>query len=242
MFKYKDFVSRNWAFISEESQRKIKKTKLLIAGCGLGSYIAELAVRLGFEEITILDDDKVELTNLNRQNYYLGDIGKKKVDCLKNSLKRINPKVKINFYDKRVERVQEINALLSKSEVVVNSFDISKIYFDLIENVAKEKKFVFLPFNVGFGSCLISLNYSNYEYFLNNYSDSKTDLELLLAIINNPDNKNNIKIPGYIKKGLKLLKSDIEKKKFNPQIGVASFVTAALTITEIIKFFEGKKK
>ena len=57
---------------------------MFLAGAGIGSVIAECALRLGFENITISHGDVVEITNLNRQNYIQGKIGKKKAEFLKN--------------------------------------------------------------------------------------------------------------------------------------------------------------
>ena len=73
---------RNNIHIKEEDQQRIKDFPVLIGGCGIGSYIAECLLRMGFENLTIADGDVVELTNLNRQNYTSKDIGIKKVFAL----------------------------------------------------------------------------------------------------------------------------------------------------------------
>ena len=61
--------SRNRLYVSEREQSIIKHYKILLGGAGVGSIIAECALRFGFEHITIIDGDKVEENNLNRQNY-----------------------------------------------------------------------------------------------------------------------------------------------------------------------------
>ncbi len=61
--------SRNRLYINEEEQEQIRKIPILFAGCGIGSNIAECALRFGFENITIVDGDVIENSNLNRQNY-----------------------------------------------------------------------------------------------------------------------------------------------------------------------------
>jgi tRNA A37 threonylcarbamoyladenosine dehydratase len=66
---------------------------LFLAGAGIGSVIAGCALRLGFENITISHGDVVEITNLNRQNYIQGKIGKKK----RNSLKIVLVYISIGF-------------------------------------------------------------------------------------------------------------------------------------------------
>ena len=64
--------SRNRIYISDEEQEKIRNVRILLGGAGIGSVIAECALRMGFEDIVIVDGDKVELSNLNRQNYVKG--------------------------------------------------------------------------------------------------------------------------------------------------------------------------
>ena len=49
---------RNRLYITEEEQQKIRATKIVFGGAGIGSVIAECALRFGFENITIVDGDK----------------------------------------------------------------------------------------------------------------------------------------------------------------------------------------
>lgn len=51
--------SRNRIYVSEEEQERIKQVRILLGGAGIGSIIAECALRFGFENITIVDGDKV---------------------------------------------------------------------------------------------------------------------------------------------------------------------------------------
>lgn len=90
--------SRNRLYITEQEQEKIKNTPILLAGSGIGSNIAECALRFGFENITIVDGDTVELSNLNRQNYTEKNISEYKAEALYNRLKAINPIANIKFY------------------------------------------------------------------------------------------------------------------------------------------------
>ena len=66
---------RNRLYVSENEQSIIKDYKIFFGGAGIGSIVAECALRFGFEHITIVDGDKVEESNLNRQNYTEKDIG-----------------------------------------------------------------------------------------------------------------------------------------------------------------------
>lgn len=95
MYGYHDLIQRNIGYISSELQQRIRDTRVLVAGCGIGSTFAESAVRLGFERITLADGDTVAVHNLNRQNYTAADIGRLKVDALADRLRAINPAVDV---------------------------------------------------------------------------------------------------------------------------------------------------
>ncbi len=74
----------------------LKKATIGLAGCGgLGSNIAISLVRAGLGSIITADYDKIELSNLNRQQYLIDDVGKDKTEALKSYLLRINPELNI---------------------------------------------------------------------------------------------------------------------------------------------------
>ena len=77
---------------------KLKSANILIVGVGgVGAYAAEMLVRAGVGNITIVDADKVSLSNCNRQLVALhSTVGKSKVDVLAERLSDINPELKIN--------------------------------------------------------------------------------------------------------------------------------------------------
>ena len=58
---------RNRLYVSQAEQTLVKSKRIFLGGAGIGSIIAECAVRFGFEKITIVDGDIVEVSNLNRQ-------------------------------------------------------------------------------------------------------------------------------------------------------------------------------
>jgi molybdopterin/thiamine biosynthesis adenylyltransferase len=117
---YQEFVLRNGGYVPAELQAKIRKTRLLIAGCGIGSTIAEAAVRLGFEHLSLVDGDVIEAHNLNRQSYDHADI------ALGARLKRINPHVTLT---ERPEFITPANAkaCVEASDVVFDTIDFLDI-------------------------------------------------------------------------------------------------------------------
>lgn len=118
-----DRYSRNSLFITPYQQNKIKNTKVLFGGAGLGSVIAETALRLGFENFVFLDADKVDLSNLNRQNYTMEDLGKPKVEAISKRLKAINPDVKIEYHQVFLTEKNISNYVTSDIDIVINALD-----------------------------------------------------------------------------------------------------------------------
>ena len=102
--------TRNRIYLSKREQEKIASYRVLLAGAGIGSNIAEALLRIGFESITLVDGDVVEESNLNRQNYTEEDIGQPKVEALKRRLLKINPEAHIVAIDSFIdtENVRDI--------------------------------------------------------------------------------------------------------------------------------------
>ena len=103
--------------IGKEKLDKIQNTKILIVGVGgVGGECAISLVRSGIENITIIDFDIVDITNLNRQAVaFHSTIGKKKVDVLENIIKDINPKCIVNKYDIFLDK-NNISELIDKEK------------------------------------------------------------------------------------------------------------------------------
>ena len=91
--------------VGPEGQRKLKKASVLIIGIGgLGSSVIQYLNAAGVGKIGIVDYDKVELSNLNRQLIYKdSDIGKSKVDVTKNYISELNSSTKIEIFEMRID-------------------------------------------------------------------------------------------------------------------------------------------
>ncbi len=106
-----------------EVQQKIKQGKVGIAGAGgLGSHVAIALVRVGIGQLTIVDFDVVEPSNLNRQQYFIDQIGKPKVMALKENLQRINPACRINIFNQKIGP-ENIKGLFGEIDILVEAFD-----------------------------------------------------------------------------------------------------------------------
>ena len=75
-----------------EVYEKLRESRVAVAGLGgLGSHIAVMLARSCIGTLRLIDFDYVDISNLNRQEYYVEDIGKPKTECLKEKLLKINP-------------------------------------------------------------------------------------------------------------------------------------------------------
>jgi len=108
----------------EEGQEKLKRAKVFIAGAGgLGSPVSLYLLAAGVGVMRIVDHDRVELSNLNRQVLHWDeDIGKSKIDSALEKLKRLNQGVKIEAIE---EMITETNVLqlVADFDLIVDAMD-----------------------------------------------------------------------------------------------------------------------
>lgn len=94
--------SRTQLLLGAEAMEKLANAKVAIFGIGgVGGYTAEALARTGIGRLDLIDDDKVCLTNINRQIFATRKtVGKYKVDVAEERLKEINPNIIINKHQK----------------------------------------------------------------------------------------------------------------------------------------------
>jgi len=121
---------------------KIQSVKVGIAGAGgLGSNCAFNLTRMGFKKFCIVDFDKVEFSNLNRQFYFYDQKGRNKVEALRKNLGRINPDVEITAVAQKIEK-ENIKKLFNDCDVVVEAFDLAEYKSLLVEAFLATNKFI----------------------------------------------------------------------------------------------------
>jgi sulfur carrier protein ThiS adenylyltransferase len=117
---------------------KVKRARVGIAGLGgLGSSVAIALARLGVGELVVADYDMVEPSNLNRQQYFVDQIGKAKVEAIDENLRRINPYVKVQTH-KVVLDEENIPGIFCGVDVLVEAFDKAEMKAMLLNTVARE--------------------------------------------------------------------------------------------------------
>ena len=92
--------SRTQLLLGEESMKKLSDMRVAVFGIGgVGGYVCEALVRTGIGHFDLIDDDKVCLTNLNRQIIATRKtVGLYKADVMKERMLEINPNVEVNVY------------------------------------------------------------------------------------------------------------------------------------------------
>ena len=110
--------------VAMDGQRRLMAAKVLCVGAGgLGCASSQYLATAGVGNITFIDDDIVELSNLQRQVlHHDADIGRKKVDSAADALRELNPHIEVNTVAKRLDDIQ-LQALIEQHTVVVDASD-----------------------------------------------------------------------------------------------------------------------
>jgi len=113
----------------ERGQEKLSKSKILVVGAGgLGSTAIAYLAAAGVGTLGIVDGDKVEENNLQRQVIHAGKIGMNKAESAKKFVKELNPDVKVHSYPFFVDSENVIN-LVENYDVVVSCPDNFKVRY-----------------------------------------------------------------------------------------------------------------
>lgn len=105
----------------------IKNSSVGIMGLGgLGSVVAFALARIGVGHLLLVDFDVVEPSNLNRQNYFVDQVGLKKTEALQDNLARVNPYLRVETVD-TVLTEQSIPQVFAKVDVLVECFDSAEM-------------------------------------------------------------------------------------------------------------------
>ena len=122
-------------------QKKILNAKILIIGIGgLGCPLLTYLAASGVGTIGIVDPDKVEISNLNRQMLFTtSDIGKYKVDQAKSSINRINNKIRVKAYKKKVN-IKNIKSIIKDFDIICDGTDNFETRYVVNDECKKMKK------------------------------------------------------------------------------------------------------
>lgn len=169
--------------LTDEQRQLLHAAHVAVCGLGgLGSNVAMWLARLGVGTLTLIDFDKVELSNLNRQYYFLEDVGQYKATALTKHLQQVNPYGK---YQPHITRLAEDNVeeLLQAVPYICEALDDPAAKAMLVSTVLStmpEKKVVAASGMAGFGSGneVLSKRISNNLYLCGDGVSDFRDLPL----------------------------------------------------------------
>jgi len=109
-----------------ELRARLRACTVAIIGCGgLGSNAAQMLVRSGIGRLVLVDHDRVEEDNLNRQFFFRDQIGMLKTEALAENLRRIQPDVDLSLMTERVSS-QTLIELVRSADVIIEAVDTAE--------------------------------------------------------------------------------------------------------------------
>jgi molybdopterin/thiamine biosynthesis adenylyltransferase len=138
----KEYLQRQTKIFSEKENKKIENLNVMIAGTGgLGTNQAQHLIRMGINKIYLYDNDKIEITNLNRQILYgKNDIGKYKVDAAQKHLD--NYGLDTEIIAKR-EKLKQDTEIPGDVDLIFDALDNFESRF-ILEDLAVKKNIPFI--------------------------------------------------------------------------------------------------
>lgn len=119
-------------------QEKFSRGRVAICGLGgLGSRVAELLTRAGVGYLRLIDFDRLEATNLNRQWYFMEQLGRYKAEALADNLRRITPYAELDVHTVRITE-DNLVSLLADLDVIVEAFDNATCKAMLVNGVREQ--------------------------------------------------------------------------------------------------------
>ncbi|RLK07691.1 ThiF family adenylyltransferase [Tenacibaculum discolor] len=230
--------SRNRIYVKPEEQEIIKNYPVLLGGSGIGGVIAECALRFGFENITIVDGDHVEKSNLNRQNYIEEDINTSKVNAIKKRLLAINKEANINVYNSFITS-ENLKEYILDHKVAINALDFTSDVPLIFDEVCQQNNIPILhPYNLGWGGLVAVISPNGLS---------------LKAIAKNGQKINELRVVEYISNYMKfwgtpqLWLDEVLHEYFNenkklspPQLSIGSWMVASMCTHLLFKIATNK--
>ena len=130
--------SRTEILIGKKAIEKLENANVILYGIGgVGSYVAEALARAGVGNLTLVDNDVITYSNINRQIHATTKtVGKNKVDVMKKRIQEINPSANVTVF---VKEEKEEDLISERFSYVVDAVDTIKTKIKLIEKANEVK-------------------------------------------------------------------------------------------------------
>lgn len=150
-----DFFSRNQGLFNPEEQERIQKATVLIIGLGgVGGTVATLLARSGVSRFILVEFDRFEPTNMNRQVFCFTDtLGRNKAEAAGEYLRKINPGVEVEIHPRLLAR-EEVLILARRADLVFPAADDFAFSLLCFRGVQEMGKTALLVVPSGFWACV----------------------------------------------------------------------------------------
>ena len=222
------WTNRTELLIGKEAVEKLKNAKVAVFGIGgVGSFVVEGLVRAGIGHLIIVDNDKYDITNINRQLGAMhSTIGKYKVDVMKERVLDINPNIKIEAYRPDEINGEETSLIDSSFTYVVDAIDTMTNKIKLIEKAKKENVKIITA--TGAGNKLDSTKFEIADIY-------KTSVCPVCKILRKELKKRNIKNLKVLYSKEVPKKIDVEGEKTLGSISFVPSVAGLIIAGEVVK-------
>jgi molybdopterin/thiamine biosynthesis adenylyltransferase len=120
---YQELIARNRGLIPEVAQDLLRHSRFVVAGCGsTGGAAIEPLVRAGVTRLVLADPDVYELSNLNRQDATVADLGRNKAEVAAGRVRSINPHADVTVLP---DGYRAGTGLLAPGDVVIDAVDVT---------------------------------------------------------------------------------------------------------------------
>ncbi len=246
---YLDFRTiRNRDLINSEEQKVLYYKKILFIGMSVGSQVLSCFIRTGIgNEITIVDADEVEIHNLNRTNFFIQDLGRKKIEVVKKQILSIDPYINVKTIEEYLSN-SNLNNIIKKVDLIVDSFDNFEMKIKLRKLAKKLRVPVLSGFDISKGAMVIVERYDidrnlDLKFYLNGYAEE--DILNLKEKSLNEKTKIFINVIGKEHHDKRMLESALsvgKKLTGYPQLSIATNLTSALWTSVAVDILLGKMR
>lgn len=204
--------------IGEKKMNKLNQKRIILFGVGgVGGYVAEILARSGICDITLVDFDKVDVTNINRQIVALhSTVGKYKVDVMEERLLDINPEINVVTVKEKLSEDNINNFNLVDYDYIIDCIDDVKAKQALIKYCCQKELNIIV-------SCGAGNRYKNNPQFM--VSDiSKTNYDRLAKVVRKYCQQENIQ-------KLNVVWTKEQPQKTSKTIGSVAYFPASMACT-----------
>lgn len=136
-----DFLERQRILIGDENVEQLKQQHIAVFGVGgVGSFVVESLVRAGIGTLTLIDFDRVECSNINRQiQSHSQNIGKFKVDEIAKRAQRINPAIELKPIIKQYDQTTHEEIFNKEWDYIVDAIDMVSSKLLLVEQAKQHE-------------------------------------------------------------------------------------------------------